>query len=100
MTITSGQPRRSGLRNKIIAWTFIPTAIILGAIALVNFYAYGQVTEKLVIERNQEMTKILADQLSAELEEYVHTLSVIDAYYEIDPTDFHFQPDPDGPSIG
>jgi nitrate/nitrite-specific signal transduction histidine kinase len=96
----SERARRTGLRSKIVVWTFVPTAIILAAIALVSFYAYGQVTEDLVIERNQELTKILADQLSAELQEYVQTLSIIDTYYEIDPTDFQFQPDRNGPSVG
>ena len=85
--------QRSGLRNKIIAWTFVPTAILLGAIALVSFYAYGQVTENLVIERNQELTAILADQLSAELQEYVRALSIIDSRSEVEETGLQLQSD-------
>ena len=41
------------LRTRIIAWFFVPTAIILVSVALVNFYAYQQVTEDLVIERDR-----------------------------------------------
>ena len=40
------------LRTKIIVWFFVPTAIILAAVALVNFYSYQKVTEDLVFERN------------------------------------------------
>ena len=37
--------RWGSLRTKIIAWSFIPTAIILLAVAWVTFTAYQQVTE-------------------------------------------------------
>jgi signal transduction histidine kinase len=58
------------LRNKIIAWSFVPTAIILVAVALVSLYAYQRVTENLVIERDRELTRLSAQLLSTELASY------------------------------
>ena len=66
---------RRSLRVKIIAWFFVPTAIILLAVALVNFYAYQDVTEDLVIERDRDLTRLSAGQLTTELEEYINLLS-------------------------
>ncbi|MGE5620517.1 MAG: GAF domain-containing protein [Sphingomonadaceae bacterium] len=67
-------PWRS-LRIKIIAWSFIPTVIILLAAALVTFYAYQRVTEDLVLGRNQELTRLSASQLAADLMEYSNVLT-------------------------
>jgi GAF domain-containing protein/HAMP domain-containing protein len=64
-----------GLRNKIIAWSFVPTVIILVAVAVVMFYAYQDVTEDLVIERDKELTRLTADKFMAELMNYVDLLS-------------------------
>ena len=66
--------RWGGLRNKIIAWSFVPTAIILLTVAGVTFIAYQQVTENLVIERDREFTELSAAQLSAGLAEYTNLL--------------------------
>ncbi len=41
--------RWNSLRTKIIAWSFVPAAIILSAVALVGIYAYNRVTGDLVI---------------------------------------------------
>lgn len=68
---------RGDLRTKIIAWSFVPTAIILVAVALVTFTAYQQVTEDLVIERDQELTRLSASQLATELAEYAETLAAV-----------------------
>ncbi len=66
--------RWRSLRTKIIAWSFVPTAIILAAVALVTYYAYQQVTAELVIERDQDLTRLLARQVATELAEYSDTL--------------------------
>ena len=50
------RPLTSSLRIKLIAWFFVPTAIILVAVALVNFNSYQDVTEDLVIERDRDLT--------------------------------------------
>ncbi len=66
--------RWGSLRTKIIAWSFVPTMIILVAVAVVLFYAYQDVTEDLVIERNRELTRLAAGELRAELEEFTDLL--------------------------
>jgi signal transduction histidine kinase len=65
-----GVALRGSLRNKIIAWSFVPTAIILIAVALVSLYAYRRVTENLVIERDRELTRLSARLLASELAAY------------------------------
>ena len=60
----------SSLRIKIVSWFFVPTAIILVAVALVNYYSYQDVTEELVIARDQDLTRLSAGQLSTELTAY------------------------------
>jgi len=67
--------RWGSLRTKIIAWSFFPTVVILVAVAVVIFYAYQQVTEDLVLERNQELTRLTAGQFMAELKEYADLLA-------------------------
>jgi nitrate/nitrite-specific signal transduction histidine kinase len=61
---------KGSLRSKIITSSFVPTVIILVAVALVNLYAYQQVTESLVLERDQELTRLSASLLGAELAAY------------------------------
>ena len=68
---------RRGLRTRIIIWFFVPTTLILVAVALVNYYAYQDVTEDLVIERDKDLTRLSASQLSTELEEYTDLLSAV-----------------------
>jgi hypothetical protein len=67
--------RWKSLRNKIIAWSFVPTAIILAAVALVSLYAYQRVTETLVIERDRELTRLSATLLATELAAYSNPLT-------------------------
>jgi nitrate/nitrite-specific signal transduction histidine kinase len=67
--------RWGSLRAKIVAWAFVPTAIILAAVAWVTFAAYQQVTEDLVIERDQELTRLLTGEFAAGLTEYTGLLA-------------------------
>ena len=69
--------RHMGLRFRILAWAFIPTAIILFAVALVMFLAYQNVVEDLVIGTNRENIRLSANQLSAELGDYVELLQEV-----------------------
>jgi signal transduction histidine kinase len=62
--------RRGSLRNKILIWAFVPTAIILVAVALISVYAYQRFTENLVVERDRELTRWSANLLAAELSAY------------------------------
>jgi PAS domain S-box-containing protein len=59
-----------GLRGKILAWSFIPTAVALVGVGLVSFYAFQQTTRYLLIQRNREVAHLMAVQLAAELDEY------------------------------
>ena len=67
--------RWGSLRTKIIAWSFVPTALILLAVALVTFTAYQQVTQDLVIERDRELVRLSAGQLAAKLTQYTNLLA-------------------------
>ena len=77
--------RWRSMRAKIIAWSFVPTAIILIAVAWVTVTAYQQVTEELVIERNQELTRLSAGEFAAGLTEHTVLLTEYSGLYA-DPT--------------
>ena len=47
--------RWRSLRTRIILFSFVPTVIILMIVAYVTFYAYQNVAEDLVVQRNQEV---------------------------------------------
>ncbi len=69
------QNRHLGLRKKIILWAFVPTALILVAVAAVNYLAYRGVTEMLIIERDEEVTRLAAGQIATSLNEYAALLT-------------------------
>jgi two-component system NtrC family sensor kinase len=73
----NGFIKRQGLRTKIIAWSFIPTLIILAAVAIVTYVAYQKVTDDLVLAKDQEVTRLSASQLSAEMKAYTDLLTDI-----------------------
>jgi len=47
-----GKNWRTSLRTKIIAWSFVPTAIILSAVAWFTFYSYQKVIGDLTINQD------------------------------------------------
>ncbi len=65
---------QGGLRTRILGWIFIPTMIILAAVALINFYAYQQATTEQVLARDQELTRLSAAQLGTEIKTYANLL--------------------------
>ncbi len=67
--------RWQSLRAKIFAWTFIPTVIILLVVAVVIFYAYQDVTEELVIERNRQLIRLASSSITAELKSFSDLLA-------------------------
>ncbi|MBL7184089.1 MAG: GAF domain-containing protein [Anaerolineae bacterium] len=69
--------RWGSLRAKIIAWSFVPTAIILVAVAVVILFAYQAVTQDLAIERNRELTRLSASELATELIEFTNLLTAL-----------------------
>jgi len=68
------RPLAGSLRTKLIAWFFVPTAIILVAVALVNFNSFQNVTEDLVIERDRDLTQLWAGQLATNLDKFPKVL--------------------------
>jgi signal transduction histidine kinase len=62
--------RPSGLSRRIVAWSFVPTALILLAAALIIFLAYERVTQQLLVERGAELARLSAGRLATELEEF------------------------------
>ena len=62
--------RWGSIRNKIIVWAFVPAALILLTVALVSVYAYQNFAERLVIERDRDLTRLSAQVLATELTGY------------------------------
>lgn len=69
--------KRQDLRTKIIAWSFIPTLVILATVVLVTYAAYQNVTDDLVLAKDQELTRLSASQLAAEMKAYTDLLTEI-----------------------
>ncbi len=76
--------RRGGLATQIVAWSFVPTAIILATVALVTFYAYQQVTEDLAVERDQEVTRLAAGQITSVLSDFAGLLDTVGRTLDVD----------------
>ena len=65
----------SRLTRRIIAWSFVPTALILFAVALVAFYAYQQVTEDLVMRAQPGAGPALGQQAGQRAERVLDSTS-------------------------
>jgi nitrate/nitrite-specific signal transduction histidine kinase len=65
------------IRSKILLWSFVPTVMVLAAVALVTYGSYLQVVQTLVIERDQEVTRLSAGQLASEFKSYADLLNTI-----------------------
>ena len=65
------------LRTRILIWSFVPTTIILFAVAVTIYIAYQNVTENLVVGRNQQLTRLSAGELATNLNTYVNTLAAL-----------------------
>lgn len=69
--------RWGNLRTKIIAWSFIPTVIILAAVALVVYLAYQRLAEELVLGRDRELAYFSASQIKDDLASYSDVLLAV-----------------------
>ncbi len=58
------------LRTRILAWSFVPSAVILFAVAFVAVNAYSRVTEQQAVQRNQELARLSAANLAAEISQF------------------------------
>jgi signal transduction histidine kinase len=63
------------LRTRILLWSFVPTALILLAVAVTIYFAYRQITADLVTGRNQQLTRLSAAELATSLNTYTGTLT-------------------------
>jgi GAF domain-containing protein/HAMP domain-containing protein len=66
--------RWGSLRAKIIAWTLVPTSIILAVVAVVVFSAYQDVTEDLILERKEETARLTAGEFGRQLDGFADLL--------------------------
>jgi signal transduction histidine kinase len=71
---------RFSLRTKIIAWLFIPTAVIWLLVAFTLYAAYQGVTEEYAIDRDVELTRLSATEISSGFEEFVDRLWTLSRY--------------------
>ena len=61
---------RSRLRRRILAWSFVPAAAILFAVAVVAVYSYGRVTEQQAVRKDQELARLSAASLATEIGQF------------------------------
>jgi len=71
----AGKIHWRGLRLRIIAWSFIPTMIIMIVVAVFIFSAYANATRDLVVEQNRGLARLEANQYTDDLTEYENLLA-------------------------
>ncbi len=71
------------LRTKIILWSFIPTALILFLVAVTLYIAYQQVTEDFAIDRDVDLTRLSAEELSSGFEDFVDRLWTLSRFQSV-----------------
>jgi signal transduction histidine kinase/DNA-binding NarL/FixJ family response regulator len=55
---------RKSLRLKILTMAVLPVIIVQIAVGVVTLFTYGRVTSKLLVERDRELARLMANQLS------------------------------------
>ncbi len=75
--------RSLNLQTKILAWSFIPTALILLAVAITLYIAYQRVTEEYAIDRDVEITRLAASELTADFKDYIDRLWSLSRFQSI-----------------
>ena len=63
------------LRAKILSWALLPAVAIFIIVGAVSFFAAQAVAEGLVIDRDKELARLTAAELSASLQEYPDLLA-------------------------
>jgi nitrate/nitrite-specific signal transduction histidine kinase len=71
------------LRVKIIAWSFVPTVIILSAVAWFTFYSYQKVLGDLVIKQDRDIVQSKADQTINAFGSLINP-TLVSVYFDID----------------
>lgn len=80
--------RRQQSPAQVIAWAFIPVAILLGAVAVLNFAMLGRVVEDLVADRNDDLAYLLTEQIAMQLDDLgqpLRSLANSDTIRDMDP---------------
>jgi nitrate/nitrite-specific signal transduction histidine kinase len=75
----------NSLRVKIIGWSFVPTVIILSAVAWFTFYSYQRVIGDLAVKQDQEIVQDKASQAVIAINSRVATV-LLPIFLEIDAT--------------
>lgn len=65
---------KTSLRRKILTWTFLPAAIIFVIVVLVGYLASQAIAVSLVTDRDRELARLTASELSSSMEEYPQLL--------------------------
>ncbi len=84
--------RRQQSPAQVIAWAFIPAAILLGAVAVLNFAIMGRVTGDLVAARNDDLAHLLTEQIAIHLDDIgqpLRSLAASDAIRDMEPPAQH-----------
>ncbi len=79
----SHRPLHGSLAAKIIAWSFVPTLIILSIVALFVYQTYQRVLESQVFERDRQLTGLRAAQMAAQLADLADGLRTLAAVPDI-----------------
>lgn len=66
--------RSQRLRTTIIAWSFVPAALILGLVAFAHFVSFQYLTQDLVADHNRDLVTLLANQYAGEVDELAQPL--------------------------
>jgi len=69
--------RWGSLRAKIMAWSLLPAAAALSAVAVISTVAFQQATERVVVDRDREVTRLHAVGLASQLREHAEQLATV-----------------------
>lgn len=67
----------TNLASRIVLWSFLPTALILAAVAGATFLFYLQAAEELAVTQNSDLARYASGQLAADLDEYSDLLQEV-----------------------
>ncbi len=68
-TTSSRYWRRKSLRRKILTMAVMPVIFVQIAVGALTFFTYGRATTRLLVERDRELARLMANQLGAILTE-------------------------------
>lgn len=67
----------NAIRSFILAWFFVPTVIILAAVAVLTYTSYSQVTNEKTLDQDRELTYLSAARLRDELSKFTQVLDAL-----------------------